>query len=420
MKQVIFGGSVATLDDTLTVYNSLIGGTGWYADEPWTYKLVSTDGVIKDLRVKLAGAPGAGKKYTFTLMLNGAPTALTFDIADGATTGSDMVHEIVVTGGDKVSLRCVPDNTPVEVIAAWTSVFRGNTEKESLIMGGSWWPLNPAAIIYAQVMCGFTLYDGDENAHRQVVPTAGTIKNLYVEIGVDPGTFPEAYKFTLRKGPPAGPQADTTLTVTITADETTGSDLVNSFPVVAGDILTLSIEPLNTPSVSPRAAWGMTFVADIDGESVIMGGTLFDLDDTATEYYFLTFAETEAWEANETLRRGMGQVCILKKLHILLNGSPGAGNTYTFTTRIAGADSNVVAIVADAAITGNSAALEDTVALDDYVDLQVVPNDTPTVRDAYWGLVSYSSWAGEISGVTNPARIMGVSRADIASVKGVA
>ncbi len=63
-----------------------------------------TDGLIKNLRVKLNDSPGVGKKYTFTLTLNGAPTALTLDIAGLDTSGSDMVHEIDVTGGDTIGV----------------------------------------------------------------------------------------------------------------------------------------------------------------------------------------------------------------------------------------------------------------------------------------------------------------------------
>ncbi|GAG82181.1 unnamed protein product, partial [marine sediment metagenome] len=82
----------------------------------------------------------------------------------------------------------------------------------------------------------------------------------------------------------------------------------------------------------------------------------------------------------------------------------------------------VVVAVTGAATMGNSAALEDTVANDEYVDLQVVPDDTPDAADVYWGFVSFREvgWSGKISGVVDPAKIAGVAKADIASVKGVA
>ena len=384
MEQVIFGGYYNTLDPTTTEYNSLVGGYSWESVEAYFTKLVSTDGVIKNLRVKLNDSPGAGKKYTFTLMINGNPSALTLEIADAATSGADTTHEIDVVAGDTAYLRCAPTGTPTARYATWTSMFEGDTAKESLIMGGSISSLSSTSTEYAQVMGAHTGYTTNENNFRQVVPTAGTIKNLYVKLTADPGTSPDAYRFTLRKG-----GASQTLTVTITADNTTGNDTVHEVAVVAGDILTLMIEPLNTPSATPAAYWGMTFVADTDGESIILGGSVQSLSASATWYNYFTGHEGNLWIATEAEHYQLGQLCTLKKLYVLLSAAPGAGKSYTFTVRIAVADSNVVATVADAATTGNSGALEDTVVNDDYVDLESTPAGTPAAAAAYWGLVSY-------------------------------
>jgi len=386
MEQVIFGGDYDILHDTNTEYNTL-GGAGnfWRATDAGSHQLISTDGVIKNLRVKLNDSPGEGTHYDFTLMLNGNPTALTLEIADAATSGSNTVNEITVTGGDRVSIECNPDSTPTARYASWTTVFEGANANESLILGAS--PpgaLNQAAITYAQVM-GASAPSATESLYRQVCPTAGTIKNLYVWLAADPGDIGvDAYRFTLRVG-----GVSKTLTVTITADATTGNDTSNEVAVVAGDVLTMMIEPLETPGVTPEFAWSMTFVADTDGESIVIGGSYQDLDDTDTEYNRLTGNVATAWTATEAQRYMLGQECTLKKLYVLLSDSPGAGNKYDFTIRIAGASSNVVATVDGENTTGNSAELEDTVSNDEYVGLEVNPDSTPTVRDAYWGLVSY-------------------------------
>ena len=415
---MIFGGGYNTLDDTLTEYESLISGGGWNTVEKFIYKIISTGGKIKWLRIVLSGAPGAGKKYTFTLMLNGAPTALTFDIADAATSGSDMVNEVAVSGGDTVSIRCVPTGTPTVRYAYWTCVFEGDNAKESLILGGTYFDVDRTNIEYAQVMGATSFHTVTENNFRQVCPTAGVIKNLYVLLSEDPGTAPEAYRFTLRRN-----GISQALTVTITADNVLGIDLVNTVNVVAGDVLTLMIEPLNSPVENPYACWGMTFVADVDGESIVLGGSYDPLDNAATEYNQLTCFEGLPWIVNENERYMLGQTCTVMKLYMLLSAAPGAGNKYDFTIRTALADSNVVAKVEGANITGNSGALNDTVADDDYVDLKVVPDDTPDAANAYWGFVCYTGaplgWTGKISGVTNPAEIAGVPVANIAEVKGV-
>ena len=235
-------------------------------------------------------------------------------------------------------------------------------------------------------MGAYTDYTPTELNYRQVVPTSGTIKNFWVSLSSDPGTAPDAYRLTLRKGLP---MADTALVVTIVANDKTGNDLVNTVAVVAGDVLTIKIEPLNSPSSVPRTAWGMTFVADIDGESIVLGGSHNNLPQVTTEHNLLTSREENTWTFTESLRYQLGQDCTLKKLHFLLTGSPGAGNKYDFTLRVAGAGGTVVTTIADAATTGNSGALEDTVADGEYVNLRVVPTSSPTIRDAYWGFVCY-------------------------------
>lgn len=414
----MIAGEPFGLDDTITEYMTLQGGGPWRNAFAGMAQPVSTDGIIKNLRVKLAAAPGAGKKYTFTLMLNGAPTALTFDIADVATTGSNMVNEIDVTGGDLVAIECNPDGTPAVSLSTWTIMFEGDNDNESIIFGRSENPLDVTLIEYATLMSARADISGTpEDLHRQVVPTDGTLKNLYVWLSEDPGTAPDAYRFTVRVN---GVSPGGGLLETIVAPDTTGSDLVNDIDVVAGDILTLMIEPLNGPAAIPTATWGLTFVADVDGESIMLGGINGDLHDTDTKYAWLQPGTTNSGWGPERLQ--LGQPCTLKKLYVQLTGSPGAGNKYTFTVQIAGGDSNVVVEIADAATTGNSGVLEDTVGLDDYLSLKVVPDDTPTVRDAFWGIVSFRQppWSGKISGVVNPASIMGVLVENIATVKGVA
>lgn len=386
MEQILYGGYYYSLSTSATTYNSLSGGFIWILNEKTRRQLISTDGVIKKLRVRLDLPPGVGTKYTFTLMLNGNPTALTLDIANTATSGSNMVNEITVTGDDYVTLRVTPTGTPTVRTATWSSVFEGDVARESLILGVTDYPLDKVDTLYGQVMCPFSWLSDVENDHRQVIPTSGTIKNFYVLLEKDPGTAPEAYRFTLRKN-----GVSQTLTVTITADGTTGNDLVNSFTVVADDVLTMMLEPLNEPTEVPFFGWGMTFVADIDGESIVMGGSQNGLDNATTEYNFLLVGERAFydWDPIEARCYQLGQVCILKKLHMLLSAAPGIGNKYTFTLRAELTDTNVVAEVSGAATTGDSGALRDIVADDDYMTLKVVPDSTPDAADAYWGFVSY-------------------------------
>jgi len=388
MEQVIFGGNPeGPLDTVNTRYNTLHSGYSWITDEMRAWQVISTDGVIKNLRVVLDGAPGAGTKYTFTLRLNSAPTALTFDIADTDTSGSNMVTEITVTGGDWITLECDPDNTPTARNAfGWTCVFEGDNAKESLILGRAAGTLHRTETYYGQVMTCGTSLAANENDRRQVIPTSGKIKNFYVKLDIDPGTPPDSYRLTVRLN---GATVAQSPIVTITANDKTGSDLVHNLDVVAGDYITMMVEPVSTPALWPYAAWGMTFEADIDGESIVIGGTYNGLDRWNTKYNKPSYTEGGGWGATEALDSLLGQVCTVKKFHMLLTAPPGAGKSWDFNLRIAGGDSNVLFTIADTDTTGDSGALEDTVALDEFVSLECDPTDVPDAADAYWGFVCY-------------------------------
>lgn len=384
MEQVIFGGEYTTCPTVGSKYNCLTGAFAWAAGENSVKTVVSTSGVIKNLRVVLNLSPGGGKHYDFTLMLNGAPSALTLEIADAATSGHDE-HEIDVVAGDIVSLRCTADSTPTARYATWTIMFEGATANESLILGnGS--IVSKTATEYSPPM-GVGNLDITENNHRQICPTAGVIKNLYVELDVDPGDVGvDGYRFTLRLNKATVAQS---LIVLITANDKTGNDVAHNLVVAAGDVLTMMVEPINAPASFVRGWWGMTFVADTDGESIVLSGSAEDLNNSATRYHYLQTAGAGSWTADEIQRYQLGQECTIKKLYVLLSGSPGVGNKYDFTIRVAGGDSNVTVEIAGGDTTGNSGVLEDTVADDEYVDLKCVPDSSPSVRDAYWGLVCY-------------------------------
>lgn len=391
MDQVFFGGWYDRLDETQTEYNTIVGGFAWRVPETDRAVIVSTDGIFKQLRVKLDGFPGVGAHYDFTLMLNGVPTALTFGIADLETSGSNMINEITVSGGDSVSLQQDPDNTPIRVHATWSIVFESDNPFESLIMGGSDDQLNNAGIEYSTVMHSRVFYAPFEVNYRQVVPTTGRIKDLYVWLSEDPGNAPDAYRFTVRKG-----GASQALTVTINADDSTGSDLINSFEVIAGDVLTFMIEPLNGPATTPKANWGMTFEADVNGESILLGGSYQDLDRDAIEYNHLVHDPFNQWIPLENQRYLLGQVCILKDLYVLLSVAPTPGESFQFTLRVNGGDTDLGVEIADLETTGHSAVSERIdIANDDYANLKVDPFGTPLVGDAFWGIVVYTGPAIE-------------------------
>ena len=391
MKQVIVGGVYNTLNVAATEYNC-IGTYTWNADPDVMAMAVSTAGKLKNLRVELDDVPGTGT-YTFTLYRRvglGAwgDTALTCIVAADGTVASDTTHEVTVAAGDMIALKCVPDSPDNARNALYTIMFEGDTANESLLL------LHMPIIWSANRYGGVSGYaqSTTESWVRHICPTSGKIKNLHVQLKDDPGTAPDAYRFVLRvNGADSDDGEGNALECTITADDKTGNDTTHEITVSAGDILTVKAEPLNAPTVSTNAAIGMTFVADTDGESLILGGGHQSLDDTKTEYNYLAGFFQSAWTITETQCYQLAQGCTLKKLYMLLSGDPGGTDKYTFTVRLEGASpgSGLVVEIAGGSTTGNDTTNSIAVSDGEVVNMMVVPTDTPVEVDVYWGLVGY-------------------------------
>ncbi len=384
MKQVIIGGYNGPLSATATEYNSLTCGWDWTANVLEIKQVVSTPGTLSNLLIELSAAPGVGASYTITLMKNDIATGLAVTISGTDTTGLDT-DSVAVVAGDIIYLRSTYSGAPATPTARWSVLFEGTNTKESLILGTNY--ASSFGTRYAPIMHGFDQCSASEDDVYQIIPTPGKIKNLYVALAYDPGTAPDAYRFTLRKN-----GGSTALTVTITADDTTGNNTVDEIVVAAGDYVDLMIERLNTPSAMGPAWVGFTFVADTDGESLLLGQSNDYPATDASEYNHLISTRWDVdWGATEANFYQGGQPMTLKKLYVMLSGSPGAGRSYLIGARVNGT-TRIAVTIADAATTGNNVA--DTWDVANFDDLNMIsipsePPEPPALRKVFWGLVGY-------------------------------
>lgn len=387
MRQVIIAGQNDALGGGATEYNGLMAGRDWVAGQ--FEHVITTPGTISNLLVELSGAPGAGTSYIFTLMLNGAPTALVATIANADTQGQDTANSVSVVAGDKVSLRCTFTGAPANPTARWSSLFTGTVAKQSLIMGQGYCDKN--FVSYAPIMYGNSPLAAAEASVYCVCPTSGKIKNLYVNLTASPGVAPDAFRYTLMvDGVPS------TLTVTVTAPDTSGSDIAHEVTVAAGQLLDLMVEPLNAPSNSNTTSWGMTFEADIDGESIIVSGGSDQPHQVASEYNYLSLGVYNfVWSSPESNYYHLGQPTTLRKLYVYLSAAPGAGKSRSVSIRV-NATSRITVNIADAAQTGNNVADTWALANFDHLDLETDPVGSPANADVHWGMVGYISPGGSI------------------------
>ena len=382
MRQVIIGGKFDSLNNAATEYNWITGGESWHPTEALKQMLVSTAGILVNLHVKLDGSPGAGKTWTFTLMVNGSPSALTFDISDDDTEGSNTANDITVAAGNGISIRATSSGSPTARSATWSLIFRGDTKKESLFLGRT--DAHKTQLRFLGI-AGINTSTQDEDDLYQVIPTAGKIKNLYVEMINAPGSGSEAYRYTLRLN-----KANSALTVTITGAATTGNDTTHEITVAAGDTVGLYSEPLNSPANTTTAKIGMTFVADTDGESCLLGGQFPSPSSTVDNYTTIT-TSTQSFGATEiNARQLVAQPCILKNLYVEIGKAPSAGDSWDITVRKNEVDTDLtVRIAGSTAVTGNNTSDSILFSAFDYVTMEITPTSSPdqTVNGMKWGMV---------------------------------
>ncbi len=409
MDQVLFSRRLQTGPADATQYNSITGGIGWIGTESTVHRVLPSSGKVHDLRVILETAPGAGKSWEFTLIVDGIASDLTTTISDTDTSGADLTNQVSVSAGQTVTMREVPSGTPSRPTVGFSTIFTGDTAKESVVMGNSnALGLNSAADAFWPISVGPGFGDpANELAAQQLCAGAGIIKNLYIKLSADPGTSPDAYRFTLRKN-----GASQSLTTTITANDTTGNDTVNSFSVSPGDLLSLLVEPLNTPSVQPNAAWSVTFVADTNGESLIISGSEDDIHAIDTEQYNLQFINDTAWGVGNN--KNAFDTCVLRDLYINLENAPGSGKSYKFDLRISTDEppatfplGSLSVTIADLATTGSDTSNSESLQPWQAVDIQSAPAGNPTVGQAKWGLIMFIGPAGARGNLVIRAMVAG-------------
>lgn len=389
-KTYFIGGSgIGSLSDGAEM--ALHGG-GISASPAEEYALVIPgDGTVSDFYVELDGTPGSSKSWTITVQQDTgagfANTDLAVTIADSATTGNDTTDSIGVSAGDRLILKVTQSGSPTARKCRWTLTYSGIAPSSSLtpVVGGG--ITNNAATRYGSVAGIWgALSTTTENETRRVMPCAGTVKNLYVVLSASPGTDPDAYRFTVRKG-----GASQALTVTVTAPNTSGNDTANSFSVSAGDVLTMMMEPLNSPSASPKAWWGWEFEPTTTTYNVILGGSKLTIGGADSKYHHVfPSGFWQAWGNNEADRWQRIGATTLKNLYVHLSAAPGAGHSYTFKIYKNSAATDLSVTISDTDTTGSDTVNSVTTVDGDEISFHWEPYPE-TVLYCWWGLTSEPS-----------------------------
>ncbi len=377
--QVIWGSS--PIDNTTgTSYNAVQGSATWNATLGKLKQLVPTGGEFRELRIHLVTAPGAGNSHAFTLMVDGVASALTLTISNTDQDGVDAVNSVAVTAGQSVELRDVGASTPAVSRVSWCLIWEPTLKDEYIVMGNSVAnALHPTSTEFMNIMNGSNPTTGGFD-NTMLCPTAGVFKKFYVELDEAPGTGADAFKFT--------PKLDgvaTALTITISTVSTTGTDLVNSFSVTAGQRIVLEVDPTSAPS-QPDAYWGMVFKPTLAGQSPVFGCT-GDMVNSALRYATINSSSDYATGATADNRANVAPACTIRDFYGELESSPGTDNTWTFTLLIGGSDTLLEIIFTDAETEENDTANDIAISAGNILQIEFAPTSTPDTGRLLWGMV---------------------------------
>lgn len=327
---------------------------------------VPAAGTFSKLYVRFPTALAAGTSYTVALMLNGSPTSLSAQVTDAGLVASDTSNTVAVVVGDLVSFRITPSGTPASQTRMQVGVvFDATTSGESPIFSiGT--TASTTGTVYAPVGIR-RAFGTPENVRSTVVPTAGVLDNLYVQLATAPGVG-KSHVLTMMVNGVATSQACTISDNATTCNNTTDVTLA------AGDTISIRQVPSGTPAAT-AIKFSNNFIPTTNGESVMLA--LSDVT-SATVNNFVFTSGIVANEATESDAYSIAPIAFTwKKLYLDYNTAPGAGNSRAFYGRINAATTTLTADVTGTNTTANDTTNSDAVAAGDLMNWVTTPVSTP-------------------------------------------
>lgn len=360
-------GSTTAISNAATRYSGLVQSapsSGWVASTVLAETPVPVAGVITNLYIRLGTALAAGS-FTFTLVVNGADTAMTCTITD--TVGVNNGQAISIAAGDRVCIKAVPTGTPTAQASpvAMSLVFTASGVA-GVVFAGAASASTAGFIPPGSVVVG----NATEALGSAVMPTAGKFSKLYFSATAAPGVGATRI-LTLRKN-----GVDQTLTCTLGAADTTISDLVNEVTYAAGDVISFSQTITGTPAAATSkigAAWTPT----VAGEGLMFGNWNGVISASATRFGSADGTSASA-EATETNTYNVAPCNLeIKNFRALISTASGASGSRAFTLRKGG-------VATAAAVTISGASAVDGVDTDsvtftdgDLFSIEAVPTGPP-------------------------------------------
>ena len=221
-------------------------------------------------------------------------------------------------------------------------------------------------------------------ADRQVLmPAAGTLSDLRVNIDGTPGTG-NSYAFTVR----INGAGSTTITCTISNAETACNSGALTDTVAAGDSVAIEVNPNSGPSARD-GRWSLKFDSTTSAYTTLAGCTNGTALATSGTQYLAVHGGNPPDTSSFQTATLFPLAGTLRNLYVELEVAPGAGTSRTF------AIGTVDCTIADTATTCNSAGDTQAISAADTFTLTSTVSGTPVASQAKYGVVLTATTAGQ-------------------------
>ena len=383
-QQYFLDGKRATLS-TGVLYNPIISGnaTTWNATEANRQQIFPTAGTLSLLSVELNGTPGANTAYKFTVRKNSATTTLSVNIQDTATTGADLTNSTSVAKWDTIGYQSVASGTPTARLPRIAMKFTADVANESVLLGGGTANAPSNSVVNYAAVVSQGAYRANERFVQQVVSATGTIKNFIVKLGTAPGAG-NSWQIDFMVNSVS--MASTTISGTNTTSSWDGTP----FNVIPGDKISYMTTPTSLPS-NTIMLFGATFIASIDGESLIMGGGITTPALSGANYFQLNSMDG-TYDSTEVNSQGSGATTTLRNLYVDEENAAGASKSWTITVRKNAGNATITCNIANPNLTCKDITNSATSTIFGEMNLNIIEGEAagiPATSTFAWGLTQF-------------------------------
>lgn len=229
------------------------------------------------------------------------------------------------------------------------------------------------------------------SARSVVMPTSGTLRNIYVEISNAPGTG-KSYTFNL--GLNGFIQSSTNAVI---SDSNTSAFSTASLRVSAGDYVYFRCVPSGTPDAVTYVKWSVEFEADCENDFVILGGSGNFFSVSATEYHPIMGGTN--WVGGYIVAPRVPMSLYVKRFYIRCSTALSSGSLDVSVHSFNGSSDKLTATITSASQSAVSSYSPEIISNGDILYLKSVPSSPDTASALSWGILCTpvepgKSWSG--------------------------